>query len=196
MRPPTLTTARLVIRTVGPGDADAVFAACQDPDISRWTTVPSPYRREHARDFLERQVPEGWADETAYTFGIFLGDGRLTGLVGLTPHPPGAAEIGFWAVPEHRGRGHVTEAVVAVSHWAFAERGIDRLEWRAEVGNDASLAVARRAGFTLEGTLRSGMANKGTRRDCWVGSLLPGDVDREPATPYRPARPDADPARV
>jgi len=29
-------------------DAPAVFAACQDPEIGRWTNVPQPYLREHA----------------------------------------------------------------------------------------------------------------------------------------------------
>ena len=43
MEPVTLTTARLLLRTVGPQDTDAVHAAAQDPDIQRWTTVPSPY---------------------------------------------------------------------------------------------------------------------------------------------------------
>ncbi|MCZ9345888.1 GNAT family N-acetyltransferase, partial [Streptomyces sp. TRM76130] len=37
MEPQTLTTDRLLLRTVGPQDTDAVLAACQDPDIQRWT---------------------------------------------------------------------------------------------------------------------------------------------------------------
>jgi RimJ/RimL family protein N-acetyltransferase len=189
MEPHTLTTGRLLLRTVGPRDADAVLAACQDPDIQRWTTIPSPYLPEHARSFTEQVVPAGWANGTMFTFGVFLPAGDLTGMVALTMMSPGVAEIGFWGTEEHRGNGYVTEASVAVARWAFTRLSVDRVEWRAEVGNAASRSVARRAGFTLEGTLRSSINNKGVRRDGWVGSLLPSDLGLPSTAPYIPARP-------
>ncbi|MFG3547885.1 GNAT family N-acetyltransferase [Streptomyces sp. NPDC047725] len=189
MEPATLTTDRLVLRTVGPQDTDAVYAAAQDPDIQRWTTIPSPYLREHARGFTEQMVPDGWANDSMYTFGLFLPSGELVGMLGVTRVSPGVGEIGFWGTREHRGRGYVTEAVAAVARWAFTERAIDRLEWRAEVGNTASRAVAERAGFAMEGTLRSAVDNNGVRRDCWIASLLPSDLGLPAASPYLPARP-------
>lgn len=189
MEPVTLTTARLVLRTVGPKDTDAVHAAALDPDIQRWTTIPSPYQYEDARDFTERIVPDGWAGDSMFTFGLFLPPGAdLAGMLGITRRAPGTAEVGFWGTREHRGNGYVSEAVRATARWAFAHLAVDRLEWRAEVGNTASRAVAERTGFTVEGTLRAALDNKGVRRDCWVGSLLPSDL-RLPATaPYLPAR--------
>ncbi|AWT43621.1 MULTISPECIES: GNAT family N-acetyltransferase [Streptomyces] len=193
MEPVTLTTDRLLLRAVGPQDTDAVYAAAQDPDIQRWTTIPSPYLPEHARGFTEQVVPDGWADGSMYTFGVFLPEGEeLVGMVGLTMRSLGVAEIGFWATKEHRGRGYLTEASVAASHWAFTAVAVDRVEWRAEVGNHASRAVALRAGFTVEGTLRSAVNNKGVRRDCWVASLLPSDLGLPSTAPYLPA-PDPSP---
>ncbi|WP_133885396.1 GNAT family N-acetyltransferase [Streptomyces sp. BK208] len=187
MEPVTLTTDRLVLRTVGPQDTDAVYAACQDPDVQRWTTIPSPYLPEHARGFTEQIAPGGWANDSMYTFGLFLPAGDLAGMLGVTMIALGVGEIGFWATKEHRGRGHVTEAAVAVARWAFTERAVDRLEWRAEVGNTASRAVAQRAGFTMEGTLRSAINNRGVRRDSWIGSLLPSDLSLPSTSPYLPA---------
>ncbi|MER7056174.1 MULTISPECIES: GNAT family N-acetyltransferase [unclassified Streptomyces] len=187
MDPLALTTDRLVLRTVGPRDTDSVYAACQDPDIQRWTTIPSPYLPEHARSFTEHVVPDGWANGSMFTFGVFLPSGALAGMLGVTMVSPGVGEIGFWGAKEHRGHGYVTEAAVAVSRWSFADRAIDRLEWRAEVGNTASRAVARRAGFTMEGTLRSAITNNGIRRDCWIGSLLPSDLSLPSTSPYLPA---------
>ncbi|WP_320778996.1 GNAT family N-acetyltransferase [Streptomyces sp. CRN 30] len=189
MEPHTLTTGRLLLRTVGPEDTAAVLAACQDPDIQRWTVVPSPYLPEHARAFTEQMVPTGWANSTMFTFGIFLPGGDLVGMIGLTMVSLGVAEIGFWGAKEHRGNGYVTEAADAVSRWAFTRLSVDRVEWRAEVGNAASRAVAERAGFTLEGTLRSAINNKGVRSDCWVGSLLPSDLGLPSTASYTPARP-------
>ncbi|MET7686178.1 GNAT family N-acetyltransferase [Streptomyces sp. NPDC005423] len=190
MEPVTLTTARLLLRTVGPQDTDAVHAAAQDAEIQRWTTIPSPYLPEHARSFTEQLAPEGWANASMFTFGLFLTEGAaLAGMLGITMRSLGVGEIGFWVTKEHRGNGYVTEATVAASRWAFTQLSIDRVEWRAEVGNTGSRAVAERAGFTIEGTLRSAINNKGVRRDCWVGSLLPSDLGLPSAAPYLPGRP-------
>jgi RimJ/RimL family protein N-acetyltransferase len=189
MEPVTLTTARLLLRTVGPQDTDAVYTAAQDPDIQRWTTIPSPYLPEHARSFTEQLVPDGWANASMFTFGVFLPEpeGDLAGMLSLSMRSLGVAEVGFWGAKEHRGHGYTTEAALAASHWAFTQMSIDRVEWRAEVGNTGSRAVAERAGFVVEGTLRSSINNKGVRRDCWVGSLLPSDLGLPSTAPYLPA---------
>lgn len=189
MDPVTLTTDRLLLRTVGPQDTDAVYAAVQDPDIQRWTTIPSPYLPEHAQSFTEQLVPEGWANGSMFTWGIFLPEGEdLAGMLSITMRSLGTAEIGFWSTKQHRGNGYVTEAARTTSHWAFTHISIDRMEWRAEVGNTASRAVAQRAGFTLEGTLRSAINNKGVRRDCWIASLLPSDLSLPSTAPYLPTQ--------
>ncbi|MFI2200544.1 GNAT family N-acetyltransferase [Streptomyces sp. NPDC020192] len=188
MEPVTLTTDRLILRTVGAPDTQAVYEAAQDPGIQRWTTIPSPYLPEHASGFTEQLVPDGWAQGSMFTFGVFLPGGELAGMLGLTMRSLGVAEVGFWATAEHRGRGYVTEATLTACRWIFTEVGVDRVEWRAEVGNHPSRAVAERAGFTIEGTLRSAINNKGVRRDCWVGSLLPSDLSLPSTAPYLPAR--------
>ncbi|WP_327355652.1 GNAT family N-acetyltransferase [Streptomyces sp. NBC_01304] len=190
MEPVTLTTDRLLLRPLGPDDTEAVYAACQDPDISRWTTIPKPYRREHAEGFTQKIAPEAWRSGSEYAFAILSkeadNEGALVACMGIMARGLGVAEVGFWAVKEHRGRGYVTEALQTLARWAFEEGAVDRLEWRAEVGNEASRAVATRAGFTFEGTLRAAMAHRGARHDCWVASLLPSDVGLRPLDPYRP----------
>jgi RimJ/RimL family protein N-acetyltransferase len=191
MEPVTLTTERLVLRAVGPADADAVHAAAQDAAVQRWIgEVPSPYLPEHAQEFTARIVPEGWATDTSYSFGMFLPDGRFAGMISLTPRSPGIAEVGFWTAKEHRGNGYTSEATLALARWAFLSLRVDRLQWRAEVGNGPSRAVAERVGFTLEGVLRAGMTCRGTTRDCWIGSLLPSDLGLPSTLPYLPGQPE------
>ncbi|MEV0642992.1 GNAT family N-acetyltransferase [Streptomyces sp. NPDC050619] len=187
MDPVTLTTDRLLLRTVGPQDTDAVYAAVQDPDIQRWTTIPAPYLPEHAQSFTQQLVPEGWATGSMFTWGVFLPEGEdLAGMLGITMRSLATAEIGFWCAKAHRGNGYVTEAARTASGWAFTHASIDRMEWRAEVGNSSSRTAAERAGFTVEGTLRSAINNNGVRRDCWVGSLLPSDLGLPSTAPYLP----------
>ncbi|WP_329399392.1 GNAT family N-acetyltransferase [Streptomyces melanogenes] len=210
MDPVILSTERLLLRPVGPQDADAAYAACQDPDIQRWTTVPSPYLREHAEAFTGTFAPNGWRDDSEFTFAVLLKDasgtgeadeatgtgeaqgappeGALVAMVGVMRRGENVAELGFWAAKEHRGRGYMTEAAVAAARWAFESAGVERLEWRAEVGNAASRAVAEKAGFTMEGTLRAALVHGGTRRDSWVGGLLPSDLGLPTTRAYLPSR--------
>ncbi|MBU7598667.1 GNAT family N-acetyltransferase [Streptomyces sp. P38-E01] len=191
MQPPTLTTERLVLRPLEPRDAEAVHRACQDADILRWTTVPNPYQFKHAEEFVGVISPAGWSGDTLYNFGVFTADGTFVGsmgLVGLTRlgAPECRAELGFWTDPRQRGHGYTAEAARAVARWSFRELGVERLEWLAEVGNEASRAVARSVGFVMEGTQRARMVNAGVRRDVWVGALLPQDFGISARTPYRP----------
>ena len=190
MTPVTLTTERLVLRPLVSTDADAVFAACQDPDIQRWTAAPVPYEYEHAERWVNEVTPAGWREGTFCNFGSFDRDtGALVSSVG-----PGSirraeriAEFGFWTVKRWRGRGYTVEAVRAVAEWAFTELGMERLTWMADVDNVASRAVAERVGFTIEGLLRAQLLSRGTRRDAWVGSLLPSDLGLDAEHPYLPA---------
>ncbi|MCM2413763.1 GNAT family N-acetyltransferase [Streptomyces sp. RKAG290] len=189
MEPITLTTDRLLLRPFTPGDADQVYAACQDPDIQRWTIVPSPYSRADADLFTRQLSPRGWQDDSMYNFAVVLSEGgALTGALGINRRSlPGTYEVGFWTARGHRGRGYMTEAVRCAARWTFTALSGDRLEWRAETGNVPSRAVALRAGFRMEGDQRSGLLNKGVRRDTWTGALLPSDLGLPGTSAYVPA---------
>ncbi|TJZ39946.1 GNAT family N-acetyltransferase [Streptomyces piniterrae] len=186
MEPVTLTTERLVLRPFEPGDAAAVYAACQEPDIPRWTSLPSPYGLRDAELFVGTAAPEGWRGDTAYAFAVIsTADGSLIGSMGLIRldrlhTPEREAELGYWTAKEHRGRGYTVEAARAVVRWAFHDLGVERLEWVAEAGNHGSRAVALKVGFRMEGTQRAKLIRQGTRRDVWTGALLPSDLP-EPA---------------
>ncbi|MFJ9343727.1 GNAT family N-acetyltransferase [Streptomyces sp. NPDC101733] len=188
MEPTTLTTPRLDLRPFTPADEDEVYAAAQDPDVRRWTMIPSPYERVHAKAFVGEVVPTGWREDTAYSFAVRRGPGGpLVAAIGAHRRGEDTLEVGYWAVKEHRGNGYTTEALEAVARWSFTELGAVRLEWRAEVGNTGSRAVAEKAGFHYEGVLRGSGRHQGTARDCWVASLLPGDLGLPSPLPYVPA---------
>ncbi|UQA95128.1 GNAT family N-acetyltransferase [Streptomyces halobius] len=182
----TLTTERLVLRPFEPGDAAAVHAACQEPDIPRWTSVPSPYRLQDAEQFVGTAAPEGWRDDIAYPFAVLSQeDGSLVGAMGLVRlaqlrTPERQAELGYWTAKEHRGKGYTVEAARAVVRWAFRDLGVERMEWHAEAGNHGSRAVALKVGFRMEGTQRAKLIHEGARRDVWTGALLPSDLPEPP----------------
>lgn len=141
----TLHTDRLTLRAPRTADVDAITAACQDPEIPRWTTVPSPYTRAHGEDFVKR-VAEWWESGEEAIWGLFRDD-VLVGMIGLhniAPHATGAsAEIGFWATSDSRGQGFMVEAARTVIDWGFAELELARIAWRAVAGNVPSARTAR-----------------------------------------------------
>jgi RimJ/RimL family protein N-acetyltransferase len=86
----------------------------------------------------------------------------------------GQAEIGYWLLHDARGRGIATRTARFLAEHGFS-LGLERIEARVFVGNDASERVLERAGFTREGVLRSLPRRWGGRADMTVYSLLPGE---------------------
>ncbi|KAK1238977.1 hypothetical protein MKX08_006038 [Trichoderma sp. CBMAI-0020] len=65
-----------------------------------------------------------------------------------------------------------TEAFFLFMKHAFVDLGYLRVEWKANNLNAASLAAARRLGFTFEGVFRKHMIVKGRHRDsAWLSIL-------------------------
>lgn len=188
MTPVEITAGRMMLRPWSGWDADAVYQACQDSEIQRWTTVPSPYTQQDARAFVTELAPAGWEAGTMATWGVFdATTAELLASVGLHRISDGGGEIGYWCAPGARNQGVLTEAVAAVCRWGFGALGLEIIEWIAGVGNWPSRAVAEKCGFLVEGTHRLAITQRGIRMDAWRGSLLAGDtlIDRRqlPAPP-------------
>jgi ribosomal-protein-alanine N-acetyltransferase len=66
------------------------------------------------------------------------------------PEDRGWVEIGYQIRPEFRRRGYAFEAVIAMFLWA-AERGVDRFRASVSPGNEPSLAMVRKMGFSRVG---------------------------------------------
>ncbi|GAA3154433.1 GNAT family N-acetyltransferase [Blastococcus jejuensis] len=172
---PTLTGPRVRLRPWRDDDVDAVFAACQDAEIQRWTEVPVPYRREHAAGFVGEIAARTWAAGGGQ-FAVETREG--TGPVGaMTLFPPrdGVGAGGYWTGGAHRGRGFTGEALRILAGWAFDELGLRRLELVVDPANAGSRGVAESAGFRAEGVLRQRSLHRGTPVDDVIYGLLAGD---------------------
>jgi len=177
MNVPDLRDDAIVLRLPSEGDIDAIIAACQDPDIPRFTRVPSPYTREDAATFVAGTEAD-WRAGTSRSFVICdRQTGALLGAVGLHARErPELSEIGYWIAAEARRRGVATRAVRLVSTWAIGDLGYVRLELMTHVDNVASQRVAERAGFTREGIRRSYTTIGCGLADVVMFSLSPGDL--------------------
>jgi RimJ/RimL family protein N-acetyltransferase len=147
---PPLSDAVVALRGFDSRDVAAVTAACQDPEIPRWTLVPRPYGQQDAREHM-RHMEAGRMAGTRLSLAIVEAAERdvLLGSIALNPidWERSAADVGYWVAAPARGRGVATRAVRLVTDWAFGSLGLERMELRAQRENRASQAVAARAGF-------------------------------------------------
>jgi RimJ/RimL family protein N-acetyltransferase len=144
---PTTTPDGLSLRALRHDDADWVERACQDPDTQRWTTVPRPYTRAHADEF----VATGGIGLA--TWAIVDGDDRGLGMIGLheIDADTGDADAGYWVAPWARRRGVATWAINALVERAAAREGVRAVTLQIAETNAASRGAAMKAGFVDDG---------------------------------------------
>ncbi len=177
---PTVRSERVTLRPWDSTDIDRVFAACQDPEIQRWTEVPRPYQWEHARQFVDEVAPQSWAAGDGALFAVL--DARRPEVVGsmsVLRFHAGVAAIGYWTAPQARGGGVTTAALRQLTSWCIRERGSARVEVGIEDTNAPSRRVAVKAGFVEEGTLRGRYVLHGRRIDVVMYSLLADELSAD-----------------
>ncbi|MGP9018651.1 GNAT family N-acetyltransferase [Streptomyces sp. BR1] len=158
-------------------DADALVAAAQEPDIRQWNRLFVTSQAE-ARKRIER-MHERWQNEQSAIWAIAQPDGgQAVGLIGWgdIDLQGGSAEILYWLLPAGRGRGAMAEATQRVSRWAFDDLGLHRLRLCHAAANSASCRVAEKAGFTVEGTMRSALLHEDGWHDEHLHALVHGDI--------------------
>jgi RimJ/RimL family protein N-acetyltransferase len=150
---PIIEAGGYTLRPPDPADIPWIFNACQDPEIGRWTEIPQPYLAEHAVAFVENRLDELWSYMITRTES-----GELLGAIGLKglDLQTGRAEIGYWLAAEARGQGVILIALEGLERAAAGDLGAREAVLRIADGNAASLAVARRAGYTLIDRLPAG----------------------------------------
>lgn len=125
-------------------------------EVCRFTTVPWKYSPARAREWVRRQRAHAAAG-TGVVLAITC-DAETTpvGSVNLLRSSVDVrqATLGYWLVPEARGRGLVTAAAALVCAWGFEEMDLARIELAILPENDPSLRVAERLGAVREGLRR------------------------------------------
>jgi RimJ/RimL family protein N-acetyltransferase len=158
-------------------DIGSIVAACQDPEIPRWTSVPERYTVNDARAYMLQRY-DAIHTGTAAPFAIVdpIDDRRLLGSISLMRFDWSSArgEVGYWLARDARGQGHATRAVRLISAWGFSALKLERIELLASTENPASQRVAERSGYTREVVLRSYLRGKTGRQDMVMFALLRG----------------------
>jgi len=181
---------RLVLRPWCAEDVEAVEAAFACPVIQRWH-VRRIDGEDEARTWIA-DWEQRWAAETAASWAVVdARDDRAVGQVGLRTISlfEASAQLSYWVLPSVRGAGIASGAVAALTRWAFGTVRLNRLSLLHSTANAASCRVADKAGYGLEGTLRSSMLHVDGWHDVHVHARLKSDSAPSSAEPPEaPAR--------
>jgi ribosomal-protein-alanine N-acetyltransferase len=155
--------------------------------------------RQRNREWLQpwdATLPPGGGDEIPPTFGAMVAlqwaegragrglpwalevDGRLGGQVvvgGITYGSLRSAYIGYWIDRELAGRGIIPTAVAMASDYCLDTLRLHRLEINIRPENTASLRVAGKLGWALEGIRPRYLHIAGEWRDHCTYVLFAGD---------------------
>ena len=179
--PDHLETERLLIRAPKPGDAPAIHAAINElmDNLRPWMPWADPHETvDELETFLRSMVARFITREELMLLlwrksdGLFVGGSGLHRIDWSVPR----FEIGYWVRASLEGQGYITEAVNGIAHFAFDTLQAERVEIRCDSRNQRSAAVAKRAGFSLDGTLRrDSRSPSGDLRDTLVFSKVRGE---------------------
>jgi [ribosomal protein S5]-alanine N-acetyltransferase len=173
--PRGLSDGVVAIRPLVVADAPAFAGAFKD-DPSLGVMLGS--ESDPTEEEIERQAQEEAVAGRVPALAIADADGlEFLGGIGLyridTRHRRG--EVGFWLTRGARGKGLGARAVSLVTGWAFDSLGFERVELTTTPDNAATLALARKLGFTHEGVMRERNLERGRRVDVVMLAVLARD---------------------
>ncbi|HEV7797726.1 MAG TPA: GNAT family N-acetyltransferase [Pyrinomonadaceae bacterium] len=110
-------------------------------------------------------------------------DGAIIGAINLSQIFRGgfqSAYLGYYIGAQYAGQGYMTEALRLALRYAFQGLKLHRLEANIQPGNNASIALVRRAGFIREGYSRRYLKISGRWRDHERWAIVTDDWKAKP----------------
>ena len=169
--------ARVAIRHPSPDDAEEFIALNRASAALHYPWVTPPTTPEQFVAYLERSRRE----DTACFLVYRNTDSRILGAVNLSQIFYGNfqnAYMGYYIGAPFASHGYMTEAVPLVLDHAFGPLQLHRIEANIQPDNQASIALVRRLGFTLEGFSRRYLRIDGEWRDHQRWAILAEDWSR------------------
>ena len=171
---PSITTKRLLLQHILPGDAEALFAILSDEEAMEFYGNELHQSLDDTKELI-KQIEARYARKEALRWGITLhGQGRLIGSCSLFHFDVGfnRAETGYELNRAFWGKGIMTEAMSAILTFGFSELELHRVEAIIDIANERSKGLLLKLGFTYEGNLRQRFPFRGHFEDEHYFGLL------------------------
>ncbi len=149
-RPELPSSERVVLRHLTYSDRDEFLAMVEaSRDLHRpWAYPP------HRPDQFDELVARCSHEDSLCLLACDADSGAIAGVFTISQIVRGAfqsAFLGYYASAEYAGRGYMSEGIRLVLDYAFGPLALHRLEANIQPANANSVALAKRAGFRLEG---------------------------------------------
>ena len=162
------------LRHFRPEDAASIARHADDREV--WINLrdrfPHPYTLDDARAWIAHVATISPANDLAIEVG-----GEAVGGIGYTPGEDisrHSAEVGYWLGRAFWGRGIATASVRALTAGILSKPRFNRLHATVFAGNTASARVLEKAGYLLEGRLRSAIVKDGRTMDGLLYAIVRG----------------------
>jgi RimJ/RimL family protein N-acetyltransferase len=164
---------RVVLRDWRDEDASALAPVCGEWDVCAFASVPWTYSEREALAWIERQRRKREAGTVLALAIQEPDDDRALGNVNLAGFDNDGREaaIGYWLVPEARGRGLATAAASLLIDWGLHTLDLVRIEFAILPGNLASQRIAERVGANPEGIREKSHQAEGRWWDMTIWSV-------------------------
>ena len=183
MNPPeSLTTDRLILRKPRSDDAPLIFATyAQDPEVVRYLTF-RPHQQVRESEEAVARFSGNWDAGRSYHWLIFRREPEQ--LVGaISAREDQGIVLGYLLARSFWGQGLMSEALKAVTDWAFTQPGVFRVWAVCDLENEASARVLERNGFRQEGILRRWSLHPNVSeipRDCYCYARTRDRISNSP----------------
>ena len=139
------------IRTADPSDAEAILK-CYTAPLAARNTLQIPYR---SLESVREQLTKSGAGDHLLVAEI---EGEVVGVIGLhtssRPRVNHKAEVGMMVRDDWKGKGVGAALMQAVIELADKWLNLTRIELTVFTDNESAIALYRKFGFEIEGTLR------------------------------------------
>ena len=169
-----LETERLYLRRVTKEDVNEIFALRSDQEVMKYIPRPLVKTDEDALAHIA-MIDEKIDSNEGINWAITLKNNpKLIGIIGHYRIRPEhfRAEIGYMLLPEHQGKGIISEAIKEVVHYGFEVIKLHSIEAIIDPENFASEKVLQKNGFVKEAHLKENEYYEGRFLDTVIYSIL------------------------
>jgi len=171
---PILETDRLILRRVGPEDAEQIFLLRSNPESMRYVPRPLTKTIEDARTHIAL-IESRIVSNEGINWAITLKDNpTFIGIIGHYVIRPEhyRAEIGYMILHEFQNMGIISEAIAKVVEYGFREMKLHSIEAIIDPQNRASAKVLEKNHFVMEAHLKENEFYDGKFLDTMIYSLI------------------------
>ncbi len=155
-------------------DVKSLVQAANNPNIAKSlrNAFPNPYTSEDAVWYVNDCISKEGKNQITCAIEV---DGKAVGSIGIFVKDDiyeKSGELGYWLSEDYWRQGIMSRAVQMICKKAFETFDIIRIFAEPFADNAGSRGVLEKAGFTYEGTMRSGVYKNGEIHSYCMYSIL------------------------